>query len=128
MAEIARRVLGITEDSPTEIAAPDWSSLLLAAGLVLAFLAVGFGLPGGLPLQAASWLTFLALVITPGYLLGDMVTWRLDLDLLGLDLPGCKVYRVDTTMKRTSVAFDRNGPVLTFPVRVDGDWAEFLIR
>jgi tetratricopeptide (TPR) repeat protein len=48
----------------------------------LVFLAVGFGLVIDLPLQAASWLTFLALVITPGYLLGEMITWRLDLDLL----------------------------------------------
>ena len=32
------------------------------------------------PLQVASWLTFLALLVTPGYLLGELATWRLRLD------------------------------------------------
>jgi tetratricopeptide (TPR) repeat protein len=53
-------------------------------GVALALVLVwGAVLAGGAPLlstQPASWLTFLALVITPGYLLGDLVTRRLDLD------------------------------------------------
>ena len=47
-------------------------------------------LPAYLPLQAASWLAFLALLIAPGYLLGDMITWRLKMDgleRLALALP-----------------------------------------
>jgi len=34
------------------------------------------GLPAYLPVQAASWLTFLALEVMPGYLLGDLITRR----------------------------------------------------
>jgi len=33
-----------------------------------------------LPVQAASWLTFFALLVTPGYLLGDIVARKLKLD------------------------------------------------
>ncbi len=47
-------------------------------------------LPAALPLHVASWLTFLALLIAPGYLLGDIITWRLNLDgleRLALALP-----------------------------------------
>jgi hypothetical protein len=55
-------------------------------------------------------------------------TARLDLAMLGLDLPGCKVYRADTKMNLTPVTFERQGAVLTFPVEVDGNWAEFLVR
>ena len=46
------------------------------------FLVVVLGLSVRLPTQAASWLTFIALVITPGYLLGEIVTWHLNLDWL----------------------------------------------
>ena len=64
------------------------------AFLVAIWIFVLAGIPGALPfelpiwpdvsnpilLQIASWLTFLALFITPGYLLADMLTWRLELD------------------------------------------------
>jgi hypothetical protein len=62
----------------------------VAPGLVLVFLAVVLGLPAHLPIQPASWLTFVALVITPGYLLGEIVVWRVNLDWierLALALP-----------------------------------------
>ncbi|MFC2037392.1 hypothetical protein ACFLYD_05405, partial [Chloroflexota bacterium] len=71
-----------TPSPPPTIVGPNWSSRIVAIGLILVFAAVGFGLPVELPIQAASWMTFVALVITPGYLLGDIVAWRLDLDLL----------------------------------------------
>ncbi|MEZ4582583.1 MAG: hypothetical protein R3A10_13260 [Caldilineaceae bacterium] len=38
------------------------------------------GLPPSLPLQVTSWLTFLALLVTPGYLLTEVIAWRTDLD------------------------------------------------
>ncbi len=60
----------------------NWPRRLLAAGLFLAWLLVILGLPARLPVQAASWLTFLALLITPGYFLADLLTWRLKLDWL----------------------------------------------
>ena len=48
--------------------------------LIVIWTAVLAGLPGLLPQQLASWLAFLALIITPGYLLGDLLvrTSRLD--------------------------------------------------
>ena len=39
-------------------------------------------IPAFLPLHMASWFAFLALLIAPGYLLGDIITWRLNLDTL----------------------------------------------
>lgn len=51
-------------------------SLIAIWALVLTILAAET------PMQAASWLTFLALLITPGYLLGDMLTYKLELDTL----------------------------------------------
>jgi tetratricopeptide (TPR) repeat protein len=36
--------------------------------------------PAGLDLQVGSWLFWLGLLIMPGYLVADMVTWQLDLD------------------------------------------------
>jgi len=53
---------------------------------------------------------------------------RLDLDLLCLNLPDCKVYRADTQMNLTPIAAQRQGQVLTFPVEVESDWAEFLVQ
>jgi len=67
---------------------------LAHAFLIAIWIFVLAGLPGALPfdlpiwpdvgnpilLQIASWLTFLALFITPGYLLADMLTWRQELD------------------------------------------------
>jgi tetratricopeptide (TPR) repeat protein len=59
-----------------------WSAYLIPAGLSVAWLLVVLGVPARLPLQPASWLTFLALLITPGYFLADLITWRMDLDWL----------------------------------------------
>ena len=39
-------------------------------------------IPAFLPLHLAGWFAFLALLIAPGYLLGDIITWRLNLDAL----------------------------------------------
>ena len=55
---------------------------LMVAGLVIIWIAVLAALPALLPLHIASWFAFLALLITPGYLLGDVITWKLDLDAL----------------------------------------------
>lgn len=59
---------------------PRWSGLLIPAALIAAWLLVVLGLPALLPLQIASWLTFIALLITPGYLLAELLTWRLEID------------------------------------------------
>ena len=55
---------------------------LMVASLVLIWLTVIAALPAVLPLQLASWFAFIALLITPGYLLGDIITWKLNLDAL----------------------------------------------
>ena len=85
MANVERQAPGLAMDPLPSAGLPglgaSLAGLSIALGLIAAFLAVGFGLPAQLPLQAASWLTFLAVVVTPGYLLGELVTWRLDLDL-----------------------------------------------
>lgn len=57
-------------------------STSIAAGLIGVWLLVLAGVPAFLPTQPASWLTLLALLIAPGYLLGDIVTSRLRLDWL----------------------------------------------
>ena len=59
---------------------PGWYRLAIGATLIMVWSAVLAGLPGLLPLQWSSWLTFIALIVTPGYLLGDMLlrTSRLD--------------------------------------------------
>jgi tetratricopeptide (TPR) repeat protein len=56
--------------------------MLLPALLIACWGGVLFGLPKLLPTQAASWVTFLALFITPGYLLGELVARRVALDPL----------------------------------------------
>lgn len=58
-----------------------WTRMALPALLIVCWGSVLFGLPLLLPVQAASWITFLALFIAPGYLLGDLVARRLELDL-----------------------------------------------
>lgn len=76
-------------------AATRWSHHLITASLLFIWLYVIIGLPLlaptpasgetlplGWPLQLASWLTFLALFITPGWLVADMLTGRLGLDWL----------------------------------------------
>lgn len=60
----------------------DWPRGVLAAILIAAWAVVVAGLAPGLPVQVASWLVFIALLITPGYLLGEVVTWRVGLDAL----------------------------------------------
>lgn len=75
----ASRLSGIAR---TLVTALSRSDRLIATGLISVFLAVVLGLPVHLPIQAASWLTFMALVITPGYLLGEIVAWHLNLDWL----------------------------------------------
>ena len=64
------------------IAIPDWPRHLLTLGLIVVWLTVIFGLPAQLSPQVASWLAFMALMVLPGYLLADIVGWRLKLDWL----------------------------------------------
>ena len=59
-----------------------WSAYLLPISLIVIWLVVIVGGAAFLPLQLASWLTFIALFITPGYLLADVITWCLKLDWL----------------------------------------------
>ena len=60
--------------------APHWRRHLLAVGLVIIWAMTLRGLPPSMPVQIASWLTFIALLVTPGYLLAEMIVWRSDLD------------------------------------------------
>ena len=55
---------------------------ILVASLILIWIMALAALPALLPLHAASWLAFIALLIVPGYLLGDIITWKLDLDIV----------------------------------------------
>lgn len=55
---------------------------LLAISLILIWLLVLLGIPVMLPPLLASSLTFTALLITPGFLLADLITGRLGLDRL----------------------------------------------
>lgn len=59
-----------------------WWRLGVGFALIGVWLAVLVGAPAALPMQAASWLTFLALLIAPGYLLGDIITRGMQLDWL----------------------------------------------
>jgi tetratricopeptide (TPR) repeat protein len=72
--------LRIQQVLPSVSATPRWADYLLPAALILAWILVLFGLAPYLPLQVASWLTFVALLITPGYLLADLFTWQMDID------------------------------------------------
>ena len=67
---------------PAIITAPGRGRRLLTIALFLAWVLVVARVAGSLPTQAASWLTFIALLITPGYFLADLITWRLKLDWL----------------------------------------------
>jgi tetratricopeptide (TPR) repeat protein len=71
----------------------------VALGLIFIWAAVLAGGAFLLPTQAASWITFLALVILPGYLMGDLLTLRLDLDQI----------------ERLAMAFPLGMAVLTVP-------------
>ena len=73
--------------------------VLVALALIFVWGAVLAGAALWLPTHAASWLTFLALVIMPGYLLGDLLTTRLDLD----------------QVERLALAFPLGMAVLTLP-------------
>lgn len=67
-----------------------WGNLVMAGLLILAWILALTAVPAFIPIQAASWLTFTALLITPGYLLADMLGWRLGFDImekLGLAMP-----------------------------------------
>jgi tetratricopeptide (TPR) repeat protein len=64
------------------ITALNWPRQIISLGLIGAWLLVLIGVPPQLPVQPASWLTFIALLITPGYFLADIIAWRLDLDWL----------------------------------------------
>ena len=57
-----------------------WRDLSLPLALAVVWALVTAGAATLLPTQAASWLTFLAIVIAPGYLLGEMLAARLELD------------------------------------------------
>lgn len=61
---------------------PGWPRHLISISLIEIWLLVLMGLPAYLDLQLASWLTFVALLIMPGYFLADMITWRMGLDWL----------------------------------------------
>jgi hypothetical protein len=65
---------------PSANTTPRWADLLIPASLIVAWFLVIVGIAPYLPLQMASWLTFVALLITPGYLLADLITWRMDID------------------------------------------------
>ncbi len=63
---------------------------MLVASLIVIWVMALAALPSLLPLHLASWLAFIALLIVPGYLLGDIITWKLNLDVverLALALP-----------------------------------------
>ena len=59
-----------------------WPSYLIPMSLIMAWFLVISGLPAYLNLQLASWLTFIALLITPGYFLAGLITWHMRLDWL----------------------------------------------
>ncbi|MCX6043752.1 MAG: tetratricopeptide repeat protein, partial [Chloroflexi bacterium] len=71
-----------------------WPRHLWSIGFIGLWLAVLLGLPtlfaghmtAGIPetlgVQIASWVTFLAVFITPGWLIAEILTWHLDLDWL----------------------------------------------
>lgn len=57
-----------------------WRAWLPTLGLAALLLAGMFGLPAALPLQTAGWVSFIVLLIVPGYFLTAAVTARLNLD------------------------------------------------
>ena len=72
----------IRRELPSINIAAGWSDLVIPGGLILVWFLVILGIPAQLPLQLASWLTFIGLLITPGYLLADLITWRMEIDWL----------------------------------------------
>lgn len=85
------------------VAVSVWRPYAVPLALLVIWAAVVAGVPHFLPVQMASWLTFLALFITPGYLLAEMLLDRLELD--GLE--------------RWALAFPLGVAVLSIP----GMWA-----
>ncbi|MCO5199282.1 MAG: tetratricopeptide repeat protein [Anaerolineae bacterium] len=81
---------------------PNWSRYFVALALIAVWLLVLIGMSRDMPLHVAGWITFLGLLITPGYLLGDIVTWRMRLDWierLALALPlGVVILAIPGTM------------------------------
>lgn len=72
--------------------AKEWGTgnLVLVGLLILAWVLALTAVPPFVPIQIASWITYVALIITPGYLLADMIGVRLELDImekLGLATP-----------------------------------------
>ncbi|MCA9923964.1 MAG: hypothetical protein KC421_16415, partial [Anaerolineales bacterium] len=92
----------------------DW---LLAGVLFVVWLLVLLTLPAYVPLQLASWLTLIALLIAPGYFLTDMLTWRgqpdrlerlalaLPLGIALLALPGITALVLHWTLFQLAVAW-----------------------
>ena len=81
------------------ISSPEAPRVALAAALIACWLPTARVLPPGLPTQLASWLVFIGLFITPGYLLGDLITRPLRLD----------------TMERLALAFPAGLALLSVP-------------
>lgn len=77
-----QRILNLPRTARSGARVPINAGALLALGLAGVWVAVISGLPASLSVQARSWLTFIALLIAPGYFLGEIITWRLDLDWL----------------------------------------------
>ncbi len=57
-----------------------WLHRLLTLALFLAWLVVVLRFAPKFGTQPASWLAFIGLLISPGYFLGELITWRLKLD------------------------------------------------
>ena len=108
--------------------------------LMLAFLAVVLGLPAYLPLQAASWLTFVALLITPGYFLTEIITWHLKLDwlerltlafplgLAALALPGLIVVVLHLTIQELELGWILTVDLLLIAWLVHSRWRRTRAR
>ena len=71
---------GSGAESARGLALPGWYRIATGALLIAIWSAVLAGAPALLPVQMASWLAFLALIVTPGYLLGDLLISNTRLD------------------------------------------------
>ena len=87
-AQVAQSPPTAGEDDRVSILDRSWPVFTIA--LILIWLMVSLGVPVLLPLFLASVLTFVGVFIAPGFLLADMIGWRLGLDKmehLALSLP-----------------------------------------
>ncbi|HBY98632.1 MAG TPA: hypothetical protein DEP84_32585, partial [Chloroflexi bacterium] len=75
-----QRILNLPRTTRARASLPIGPSTIMAVGLACVWVVVLAGLPASLPIQVRSWLTFAALFIAPGYFLGEIIVWRLDLD------------------------------------------------